>query len=71
MTSMSGSQPGGSTFDSHSGYLLEYIVLGHPKLKTVNNQWVASCQLGFLIPKILYLDCLFQIYILCGLPVNS
>ena len=50
-----------STFDSYSGHFLEYIVLGYPKLKSVNNQWVASSQLGFLIPKILYLDCLVQI----------
>ena len=68
---MSGSQSGGSTFNSFSDHLLENIVLGHPKLKSINNQQVASCQLGFLIPKILYLDCLFQIFFVCGVPVNS
>ena len=50
--------------------ILRYIVLGHPKLKSVNNRQVASCQLRFLIPKIFVFG-LFVSNYLCGVPVNS
>ena len=68
------SQSGGPGFESRSGYLLYYFVLGHPEFKSpamlINSQLLASCQLRFLIHAVmLYLN-LFVSKYLSGVPVN-